>query len=170
MRHKEKVKEIRDHIAPILVQQAHLEMMRMYKPGVMEPIGGSATVEIRLSTKEPLRSVVMVFDGFRRDFYGCYKVLIPLRPLVDVKDATFTDLLQEHVRTRVRAVKGDLKKVSKEGTLVLYWIDFWITKDGEVWHEQDENIWRQVPLGLPEGLMQATILNLRSTLHVKYEV
>jgi len=163
---KEKVKQIRDHVAPILVNQARLEMMRMYKPGVVELVG-EGNMEIIMST-EPLKSIQGPF--IQRDFYACCKILIPLKPLVPLRDPSARNLLQEHVSGKIHARYGNIEKSLKEGnTLIIYWIDFWVTREGEVWHEDGEGLWRKV-LQMPEGLLQACILNLRANLHVKYVV
>lgn len=165
MSQKEKVKQVRDSIAPILVNQARLEMMRMYKPGMVDPVG-EATVGVLIST-EPIRSIQGPF--IQRDFYACYKIYVPLKPLIPVKDPSARELLQEQVLTKIHASNIHEKVLKGEGTLVIYAIDFWVTKDGEVWHEEGEGLWRKV-LQLPEGLLQVCYLNLRANLHVKYEV
>lgn len=158
---KEKVKQIRDHVTPILVDQARLEMLNVYKPGMVEPLG-EASVGILMST-EPIRSIQGPF--IQRDFYACYKVLVPLRPLIPVSPSG-REVLQEHVQSKIEASYG---KASEGETLVIYWIDFWVTRDGEVWREDVEGLWTKV-LQLPQGMVQASYLNLRSTLHVKYVV
>jgi len=165
MSQKEKFKAVRDHMAPILVDRARLEMINMYKPGTVEPLG-EATIGLQISTR-PIQSIEGPF--IKRDFYACYKVLMPLRPLVPLKDPSAREILQEHVQTKIHATRGSFQDVKPEGTLVIYWIDFWVTRDGEVWCEGAEGVWRMV-LQLPEGLLQASYLNLRSTLHVKYVV
>lgn len=167
MRQKEKVKIVKDHIVPILINQAKLEMMNMYKPGVVEPIG-EATVDIAMSTT-PIRSIELmpVFPFIRRkDFYACYKILVPLRPLIPVSLGA-RELLQDHVQTRmIHSTSGNVDKtLEKDGTLVIYSVDFWVTREGEVWNEQSDGPWRKV-LQLPEGLLQACYLNLSSTLNI----
>ena len=157
---------IRDHIVPILVDQARLEMMRMYKPGMVEPLG-EATVGVFIST-DPVRSIAGPL--IERDFYACYKIAIPLKPTVPVKDPSCRDLLQHHVSAKIHASNLNFKDVEgKEHTLIMYMIDFYVTKDGEVWHEEAEGIWRKV-LQLPPGLLQLSLTNLRASLNVKYEV
>jgi len=165
MSQKEKFKAVRDHIAPILVEQARLEMLNFYKPGVVEPLG-EATVGLWIST-EPIRSIQDPF--LQRDFYACYKILMPLRPLIPLKDPSGRELLQEHVQTKIQATHGQIQDVKPEGILVVHWTDLWVTREGEVWHEDAEGLWRKV-LQLPEGLLQLCYINLRSTLHVKYVV
>jgi len=163
LRHKEKFKTVRDQIVPILVDQARLEMMNVYKPGVVEPLG--ATVGISMSTSS-LKSVEGPF--IKKDFYALYKILVSLKPLIPVSLGA-RELLQEHVQTRIHSTHGDVDKAAlKEGdTLVIYSIDFWVTREGEVWNEETDGLWRKV-LQLPEGLLQASYLNLRSTLKVKH--
>jgi len=163
MSQKEKVKAVRDQIVPILINQARLEMMNMYKPGVVETLG--ATVGINMSIK-PLMSLTSM-QGIHREFYALYKILISLKPLVPVTLGA-RELL--HVQIKIHDTYGNVEKGLREGaTLVIYSIDFWVTRDGEVWYEDGEGLWRKV-LELPEGLLQACILNLRANLHVKYVV
>jgi len=165
MSQKQKVKAVRDRIVPILINQARLEMMNMYKPGVVEPLG--ATVEINMSTK-PLNSIEGPF--IKREFYALYKILISLKPLVPVSLGA-RELLQDHVQIKIHDTYGNVERGLREegGTLVIYSIDFWVTGDGEVWHEDGEGLWRKV-LQLPEGMLQASIINLRANLHVKHVV
>jgi len=165
MKRKERIKTVRDRIVPILVNQARLEMLKVYKPGLVEPYGDAA-VGVWIS-EEPIRRI----EGplIKRDFYACYKVLMPLRPLIPLKDPSGREILQEHVQTRVHAYRGRVQEADPDRTLVIYWIDFWVTREGEVWHEDEDGLWRKV-LQLPEGLLQACYLNLRSSLRVKYEV
>lgn len=165
MRQKEKVKQVRDGIVPLLISQAQLEMLNFYKPGMVEPLG-EATIGVSIST-EPIRSVQGPF--IRRDFYACYKVLIPVRPLIPLKDSSAREILREHVQTRIQATHGHIQDAKPESTLVIYWSDFWVTRDGEVWHEDADGLWTNV-LQLPEHLLQASHLNLRTSLRVKYVV
>ena len=162
MKRKEKAEQVRDHIVPILVDQARLEMMRMYKPGMVDPVG-EASVGVLMST-EPLRTIRGPF--IQTDFYACYKMVIPLKPTVDVKEPTCRELLQEHVQARIHASNINLKK-SKGDTLLLYMIDFYVTREGEIWHEEGEGLWRKV-LQLPPGTLQASLLNLKTSLNVRY--
>ena len=164
LKKKEKIKRVRDHIVPILVERARLDMMDTYKPGMVEPLG-DATVGVFMST-EPIRSIEGPF--IKKEFYACYKILLPLRPVVPLKDPSAREILQEHVKTKIHATKGDLKSDPGE-TLIIYWTDYWVTKDGEVWHEESDGLWRRV-LQLPEGLLQASLINLRASLHAKYVV
>ena len=163
MKDKEKIKAVRDHIVPILVNQARLDMMDTYKPGIIEPVG-DATVGVLMST-----TPIMTIEGpfIKKDLYACYKILIPLKPLVPVKDPSARELLREHVQTSIQATKGDLKSPGE--TLIIYWIDYWISRDGEVWHEESDGLWRKV-LQLPEGMLQAVLINLRANIHAKYVV
>jgi len=165
LKKKEKIKKVRDHIVPILVDRARLEMMDTYKPGMVEPVG-DATVGVFMST-EPIRSIEGPF--LKKDFYACYKILIPLKPVVPLKDPSAREILQEHVQTMIQAMKGELPRTDPGETLIIYWTDYWVTKEGEVWHEESEGLWRKV-LQLPEGLLQASLINLRATLHAKYVV
>jgi len=162
---KEEFKAIRDQVAPILVDHARLEMLNCYKPGLVEPLG-EATVGLWISTR-PIRQFKGPF--IQRDFYACYKILIPLRPLIPLKDPSAREILQEHIQTKIQAMYGQIHEVKPESTLVVYWTDLWVTREGEVWHEDAEGVWSKV-LQLPEGLLQFCYINLRSTLHVKYIV
>jgi len=117
MSQKEKFKAVRDHMAPILVDRARLEMINMYKPGTVEPLG-EATIGLQISTR-PIQSIEGPF--IKRDFYACYKVLMPLRPLVPLKDPSAREILQEHVQTKIHATRGSFQDVKPEGTLVIYW-------------------------------------------------
>jgi len=166
MSQKEKVKAVRDRIVPILINQARLEMMNMYKPGVMETLG--TTVGINMSIK-PLMSLTSM-QGIHREFYALYKIFISLKPLVPVSLGA-RELLQDHVQIKIHDTYGNVEKGLREegATLVIYSIDYWVTRDGEVWYEDGEGLWRKV-LQLPEGLLQACILNLKANLHVKYVV
>lgn len=166
MTQKEKFKTIRDRIVPILINQARLEMMRMYKPGLVEPLG-EGTVGIIMST-EPIRSLAGPL--IQKDFYACYKMVISLKPVIQVKDPSCRELLQDHVQTKIHTSNLNFEDVDgKDHTLIMYMIDFYVTGDGEVWHEQAGDLWRKV-LELPPGLLQVSLLNLRANFNVKYVV
>jgi len=48
LKRKEKIKKIRDHIVPILVDRARLDMMNVYKPGMVEPTGDATLHKERI--------------------------------------------------------------------------------------------------------------------------
>jgi len=157
---------IRDRIVPILINQARLEMMNVYKPGAVEPLG-ETTVGIIIST-EPLRSICGPF--VEKDFYAIYKMVFPLKPIIPTRDPSCREVLQEHVSAKIEASNLKFKDVDgKDHTLIIYMIDFYVTRDGEVWHEESDSVWRKV-LQLPDGLLQACYLNLKANFNVKYEV
>ena len=159
------MKNIRDRIVPLLVERAHLEMTRLYKPGMVESLG-DAIVGFLIASK-PIRSIIGAIGS--TDFYAKYDVTIPLKPLVPISlDAH--EILQGDIRAKIGSTNikpgEDLKK---EGTLLIFWTTYWVTREGHVWHEDDENIWRPV-MQLPEGLLKSSFIDMRATLHQKYHV
>jgi len=164
---KKEWKEIRDRVVPLLVERAHLEMMRLYKPGMVEPVGEEATVGLLMS-ESPIRTILGAFGSL--DFYAKYDIVIPLRPLVPISSDGH-EILQDDVESKVRLASPDAEELPKKGgeTLLIYWTTYYVTKEGQVWHEDDENLWRPV-MQLPEGLLQSALINLRATIHPKYHI
>jgi len=154
---KEVFKQVRDRLVPFLLEEARQEMMGIYKPGVVEPLG-DASVDITMSSK-PLRSIRGPTLPLT-EFYGLFKFYIPLRPTIDVKDQK--DLLQEGADYHIHVEMGGEteKPLDKDRTLVMYSIDFWLTSKGEVWHEASSGLWRKVlqllPAMLPDKFIKLT--------------
>ena len=147
-----------DPISHVLIQQAKLEMMNIYKPGMVRELGDSIA-EVTIG-EEPLRIVAGIGMG-KKDFYGRYKIAIPLESTVPIKDAN--ELLLEGIQTKVHLItkQGAKKMEESESILVIYIIDFWVTREGEVWHENAESLWRCLPLKIPEGVLQQSFVNIR---------
>ncbi len=160
---------IQDHLAPLLIERARYEMIQKYKPGMVEETGQGA-IEVIMGPK-PILTIEGTFpDEPRKEFYGKVKICIPLKPVLkgEMKEK---EILQNHVITHVHEIRGDgdAKITYTKDTVILYMIDFWITKNGQVWIEQAEGVWNFI-MQLPLGLLQESLLNFRTNLTSKFTV
>lgn len=148
---KQVFKQVRDRVVPFLVEQARQEMMGVYKPGVVKPLG-HASVSFLMSSSKPIRSI----RGPQlplTEFYALFKIYIPWTPTIDVPGEG--DLLQEDVDYKIHL--GGEGPIEKDKTLGIYSIDFWLTKEGMVWHEASSGLWKKAFKLLPETLQDEFI-------------
>ena len=143
-----------DPISTLLVENAKLKMMGVYKPGVVQ-VAGDPIIASQISDK-PQKKLI---GPKTRNFYGFYRITIPLKPTIPIKNTR--DLLQSNVRMNVAARfgKGDTP-IESHTMLIIYEIDFWITEKGEVWHEDADGNWSHI-FQIPKGYLQAMYLKLR---------
>lgn len=166
MRQKEKVKAVRDRIIPLLLEHAQLRILETYKPGLVEPTG-QASASVKMSKTRPIESIRLP-SGIPINFYAYYYIIMPLKPLISFKHPS--ELLQKHMITKIHDKVGERPKIAKaEETLIMFIVDFYVTRDGQVWHEESENAWTKV-FQLPPSMVQASYLNLTSKINLKYIV